>query len=143
MIEEYTERIKSDNKTVKLIYDQKDTNHHILVEADKGRIIQVLTNILNNALKFTNEGQIIVDAHENNDKKELIVSITDTGSGINRDIFTKLFSKFVTKSSQGTGLGLYISKSIVEAHGGRIWAENNKEKMGATFIFTLPIVSGD
>ena len=143
MIEEYTERIKSDNKTVKLIYDQKDTNHHILVEADKGRIIQVLSNILNNALKFTNEGQIIVDAHENNDKKELIVSITDTGSGINRDIFTKLFSKFVTKSSQGTGLGLYISKSIVEAHGGRIWAENNKEKMGATFIFTLPIVSGD
>ena len=143
MIEEYTERIKSDNKNVKLIYDQKDTNRHILVEADKGRITQVLSNILNNALKFTNEGQIIVDAHENNDKKELIVSITDTGSGINRDIFTKLFSKFATKSSQGTGLGLYISKSIIEAHGGRIWAENNKEKMGATFIFTLPIVSGD
>jgi signal transduction histidine kinase len=143
VIEEYTERIKSDNKNIKLIYDQKDTNHHILVEADKGRITQVLSNILNNALKFTNEGQIIVDAHENNDKKELIVSITDTGSGINRDIFTKLFSKFATKSSQGTGLGLYISKSIIEAHGGRIWAENNKDKMGATFIFTLPIVSGD
>ena len=143
MIKDYTERIKSDNKNVKLIYDQKDTNRHILVEADKGRITQVLSNILNNALKFTNEGQIIVDAHENNDKKELIVSITDTGSGINRDIFTKLFSKFATKSSQGTGLGLYISKSIIEAHGGRIWAENNKEKMGATFIFTLPIVSGD
>ena len=143
VISDYTERIKSDNKNIKLIYDQKDTNHHILVEADKGRITQVLSNILNNALKFTNEGQIIVDAHENNDKKELIVSITDTGSGINRDIFTKLFSKFATKSSQGTGLGLYISKSIIEAHGGRIWAENNKEKMGATFIFTLPIVSGD
>ena len=143
VISDYTERIKSDNKNVKLIYDQKDTNHHILVEADKGRITQVLSNILNNALKFTNEGQIIVDAHENNDKKELIVSITDTGNGINRDIFTKLFSKFATKSSQGTGLGLYISKSIIEAHGGRIWAENNKEKMGATFIFTLPIVSGD
>jgi len=143
VIEEYTERIKSDNKNVKLIYDQKDTIHHILVEADKGRITQVLSNILNNALKFTNEGQIVVDAHENNDKKELIVSITDTGSGINRDIFTKLFSKFATKSSQGTGLGLYISKSIIEAHGGRIWAENNKDKMGATFIFTLPIVSGD
>jgi len=143
VIEDYTERIKSDNKNVKLIYDQKDTNHHILVEADKGRITQVLSNILNNALKFTNEGQIIVDAHEYNDKKELIVSITDTGSGINRDIFTKLFSKFATKSSQGTGLGLYISKNIIEAHGGRIWAENNKEKMGATFIFTLPTVSGD
>ncbi|MDW0210007.1 MAG: HAMP domain-containing sensor histidine kinase, partial [Nitrososphaeraceae archaeon] len=143
IISDYTERIKSDNKNIKLIYDQKDTNHHILVEADKGRITQVLSNILNNALKFTNEGQIIVDAHENNDKKELIVSITDTGSGINRDIFTKLFSKFATKSSQGTGLGLYISKSIIEAHGGRIWAENIKDKMGATFIFTLPIVSGD
>lgn len=142
VIEEYTERIKSDSKNIKLIYDQKDTNH-LLVEADKGRITQVLSNILNNALKFTNEGQVIVDAHENNDKKELIVSITDTGSGINRDIFTKLFSKFATKSSQGTGLGLYISKSIIEAHGGRIWAENNKDKMGATFIFTLPIVSGD
>ena len=106
MIEEYTERIKSDNKNVKLIYDQKDTNRHILVEADKGRITQVLSNILNNALKFTNEGQIIVDAHENNDKKELIVSITDTGSGINRDIFTKLFSKFATKSSQRYWLGI-------------------------------------
>jgi signal transduction histidine kinase len=142
VISDYTERIKSDNKNVKLIYEQKDLNP-ILVEADKGRIIQVLSNLLNNALKFTIEGQIIINPHENNDKKEIIVSITDTGSGINKDIFTKLFSKFATKSSQGTGLGLYISKSIIEAHGGRIWAENIKDKMGATFIFTLPIVSGD
>jgi two-component system, OmpR family, sensor histidine kinase VicK len=142
VISDYTERIKSDNKNVKLIYEQKDLNP-ILVEADKGKIIQVLSNLLNNALKFTIEGQIIINPHENNDKKEIIVSITDTGSGINKDIFTKLFSKFATKSSQGTGLGLYISKSIIEAHGGRIWAENIKDKMGATFIFTLPIVSGD
>jgi two-component system, OmpR family, sensor histidine kinase VicK len=70
------------------------------------------------------------------------VSIADTGSGINEDIFAKLFSKFATKSFSGTGLGLYISKSIVEAHGGRIWAENNKDKVGATFMFTLPVVSG-
>jgi signal transduction histidine kinase len=142
VIEEYTERIKSDNKNIKLIYDQKDTNHHILVEADKGRITQVLSNILNNALKFTNDGHIIVNAHENNNRKEVTVSIADTGSGINEDIFAKLFSKFATKSFSGTGLGLYISKSIVEAHGGRIWAENNKDKVGATFMFTLPVVSG-
>jgi two-component system, OmpR family, sensor histidine kinase VicK len=141
VIKDFTERIKSDNKNVRLVYDQKDTDHHIIVEADNGRITQVLSNILNNALKFTNEGQIIVHAYESNNKKEIIVSITDTGTGINKDIFAKLFSKFVTKSSQGTGLGLYISKSIVEAHGGRIWAENNVDRRGATFMFTLPLVS--
>ena len=141
VIKDFTERIKSDNKNVRLVYDQKDTDHHIIVEADNGRITQVLSNILNNALKFTNEGQIIIRAHESNNRKEIVVSITDTGSGINKEIFPKLFSKFVTKSSQGTGLGLYISKNIVEAHGGRIWAENNKDKVGATFMFTLPLVS--
>jgi two-component system, OmpR family, sensor histidine kinase VicK len=140
VIKDFTERIKSDNKNVRLVYDRKDTDHHIIVEADRGRITQVLSNILNNALKFTNEGQIIIRAHESNNK-EIIVSITDTGTGINKDIFAKLFSKFVTKSSQGTGLGLYISKSIVEAHGGRIWAENNADRRGATFMFTLPLVS--
>ena len=141
VIKDFTERIKSDNKNVRLVYDQKDTDHHIIVEADKGRITQVLSNILNNALKFTNEGQIIIRAHESNNKKEIIVSITDTGTGINKDIFAKLFSKFVTKSSQGTGLGLYISKSIIKAHDGRIWAENNADRRGATFMFTLPLVS--
>jgi signal transduction histidine kinase len=126
-----------------LVYDQKDTTRPpIIVEADNGRITQVLSNILNNALKFTNDGHIIVNAHESNNRKEVTVSITDTGSGINEDIFAKLFSKFATKSFSGTGLGLYISKSIVEAHGGRIWAENNKDKVGATFMFTLPVVSG-
>jgi two-component system sensor histidine kinase VicK len=143
VVKDFTGRIISDNKNVELVYDQKDTNHPpIIVEADKGRITQVLSNILNNALKFTNEGQIIVRVHESDNKKEIIVSITDTGSGINKDIFAKLFSKFATKSSQGTGLGLYISKSIVEAHGGKIWAENNKDKAGATFMFILPVVSG-
>jgi two-component system, OmpR family, sensor histidine kinase VicK len=140
VIKDFTERIKSDNKNIRLVYDQKDTDHHVIVEADKGRITQVLSNILNNALKFTNEGQIIIRAHESNNKKEIIVSISDTGSGINKDIFAKLFSKFVTKSYQGTGLGLYISKSIVEVHGGRIWAENNANGRGATFMFTLPVI---
>jgi signal transduction histidine kinase len=138
---DYTERIKSDNKNIELIYDQKDSKDPILVKADRGRITQILSNILNHALKFTDKGQIIInvylDKNKNND--EIIVSIADTGSGINEDIFGKLFSKFATKSSSGTGLGLYISKSIIEAHGGRIWAENNKEGSGATFLFTLPI----
>jgi two-component system, OmpR family, sensor histidine kinase VicK len=138
---DYAEKIKSDNKNIELVYDQKNANHSIPVEVDKGRITQVLSNILNNAFKFTDEGRIFVNAHEDYNKKEIIVSITDTGSGINKDIFAKLFSKFATKSSQGTGLGLYISKSIIEAHGGRIWAENNKEGSGATFIFTLPILN--
>ena len=141
LIKDFTERIKSDNKNIRLIYDQKDTDHHVIVEADKGRISQVLSNILNNALKFTNEGQIIIRAHVSNNKKEINVSISDTGSGINKDIFAKLFSKFATKSYQGTGLGLYISKSIVEVHGGRIWAENNAHGRGATFTFTLPVIS--
>jgi signal transduction histidine kinase len=95
---------------------------------------------LNNALKFTDEGQIIINAHESNNKKEFIVNVSDTGNGINKDIFAKLFSKFATKSSQGTGLGLYIFKNIIEAHGGKIWAENNKGRREATFIFTIPII---
>ena len=72
-------------------------------------------------------------------KKEVLVSVTDTGSGINSEIFGRLFSKFASKSYQGTGLGLFICKSIVEAHGGKIWAENNSDGKGATFSFSLPI----
>jgi signal transduction histidine kinase len=75
--------------------------------------------------------------------KRILLLMLPTQEGINKDIFSKLFSKFATKSSQGTGLGLYISKSIIEAHGGRIRAENNKEGRGATFIFTLPISNVD
>ena len=139
---DYTERIKSDNKNIELLYEQQNINRPILVEADKGRINQVLSNLLNNALKFTDEGHIVIDAYEDNNKKDIIVSIIDTGSGINKDIFTKLFSKFATKSSQGTGLGLFISKSIIEAHGGKIWAKNNEDR-GSTFMFTLPITNWD
>jgi two-component system sensor histidine kinase VicK len=142
VIKDYTERIKSDNKNIELLYEQQNINRPILVEADKGRINQVLSNLLNNALKFTDEGQIVVDAYESNNKKDIIVGIIDTGRGINKDIFTKLFSKFATKSSQGTGLGLFISKSIIEAHGGKIWAKNNKDR-GSTFMFTLPITNFD
>jgi signal transduction histidine kinase len=73
-----------------------------------------------------------------NKKKDVIVSIRDTGVGISSEIIDRIFSKFATKSDTGTGLGLFISKSIIEAHGGRIWAENNADGKGATFSFSLP-----
>ena len=145
VIKDYTERIKSDNKNIELLYEQQIINRPILIEADKGRINQVLSNLLNNALKFTDEGQITISVYENSDnenKKEVVVKVVDTGSGIDNEIYPKIFSKFATKSHQGTGLGLFISKSMIEAHGGRIWAENNADRRGATFIFTLPIIEG-
>ena len=115
-----------------LRYTPKD----VFVKADRGRLSQVITNLLSNAIKFTENGLITIDTSESN--KEVIVSIRDTGSGIDPEIYPKLFSKFITKSDRGTGLGLFISKSIIESHGGRIWAENNQNGPGATFYFSLP-----
>ena len=110
----------------------------IVVEADKGRITQVIDNLLSNALKFINEGTISILVQSNDN--EAAVSIKDNGQGIDPDILPKLFTKFASKSEiGGTGLGLFISKSIVEAHGGKIWAENNKDTKGATFSFSLPM----
>ncbi|MDQ5843617.1 MAG: HAMP domain-containing histidine kinase, partial [Thermoproteota archaeon] len=92
-----------------------------------------------NALKFTKEGTITICTEQSNDKSQLTVKVTDTGPGIDHTLLMRLFTKFATKSDKGTGLGLYISKSIVEAHDGKIWAENNSDGRGATFTFTLPI----
>jgi signal transduction histidine kinase len=122
----------------------------IFIEADKGRIYQVIHNLLSNAIKFTNEqGTIIItvtssrtitDKHYDNDV--VIVKIRDNGKGIDLEILPRLFTKFATKSEAGgTGLGLFISKSIVEAHGGKIWAENNTGGKGATFSFSLPLIN--
>lgn len=149
VVDDHRERIKdSRNKNIELCYDSdEDGKHQLFVEADRGRITQVLTNLLNNALKFTDEGQITVSTYQNNDsndnKDEVTVRVVDTGSGIDNGIYPKIFSKFATKSHQGTGLGLFISKSIIEAHGGRIWAKNNTDGRGATFIFTIPIIDVD
>ena len=115
----------------------KYTPKDVIVEADKGRLSQVLTNLLSNAVKFTENGTITIDTSESD--KEVIVSVRDTGTGIDPEIYQKLFSKFITKSDRGTGLGLFISKSIIESHGGRIWAENNLDGFGATFYFSLPV----
>ena len=134
----------SKEKNIKIMYQPQD----IFVEADRFKIIQVMSNILNNAVKFTRQedgdgGTISITAErkEENDQKAARCSCCKGyGSGIDPEIFPRLFSKFATKSYQGTGLGLYISKGIVEAHGGRIWAENNADgEKGATFYFSLPL----
>jgi signal transduction histidine kinase len=110
----------------------------IFIEADKGRITQVICNLLSNAAKFTTEGSIMVSTERKS--SQIVISIKDTGTGIDSEILPKLFTKFATKSEAGgTGLGLFISKSIIEAHGGRIWAENNSDGKGATFYFSLPL----
>jgi signal transduction histidine kinase len=122
---------------VNLIYEP--SKEDIFVEADRDRVGQVLSNLLSNSIKFTEKGTISIMAQKSSDSQEVVVRVKDTGCGIDQEILPRLFSKFVTKSDiGGTGLGLYISKSIIEAHGGKIWAENNKSEKGATFSFCLP-----
>ena len=111
------------------------------MELDKGRMGQVISNILSNAIKFTKKGSISIETKIEEDTNQVIVSVRDSGSGIDLEILPKLFSKFTTKSFSGTGLGLFISKSIIEAQGGKIWAENNADGAGATFSFSIPIVA--
>lgn len=137
-LKDNTNRKRYDSdKEVRIVYEPiKDT---IIVNVDKARIIQVLSNILGNALKFTKEGNIFISAKKIKEEEQVIVSIKDSGTGIDLEIFPRLFEKFATKSEEGTGLGLYISKNIVESHGGKIWAENNSDGRGSTFYFTLPI----
>jgi two-component system sensor histidine kinase VicK len=158
----HNEKTSGNNGKLKLLC--KPHNEDIFVEADKERITQVVSNLINNSVKFTEEGTISIDVkvqqeEDNNDigHNIVIVSIKDTGEGIDSEILPKLFTKFASKSYQGTGLGLFISKSIIEAHGGRIWAENNndddddddkndddfvdgKRIRGAIFNFSLPIM---
>jgi len=142
----------------KLLFKSKlKDEEHILIEADKERLTQVIDNILDNAFKFTDaEGSVTVtlvkqEAHSPPRKPQLgeqieqqqyaNIIIRDTGTGIDPQILPRLFSKFATKSHRGTGLGLHISKNIIEAHGGKIWAENNGNGKGATFTIALPLLS--
>jgi two-component system sensor histidine kinase VicK len=152
VLKEYVNK-KSNKQMVKIVYDFKSKNDDIMVEADRVRLAQVISNLLDNAIKFTpmyNNQQtifVIVDRKKEEGKEEQsIVSIKDTGKGISKEVLSKLFSKFTTSdSSTGTGLGLYICKNIIEAHGGKIWAINNKkngreeEGVGSTFTFNLPV----
>jgi two-component system, OmpR family, sensor histidine kinase VicK len=120
---------------LKLKFDHKED---IFIDADKGRINQVISNLLSNAIKFTNKGTVSVSVAVVPNKDKVVVSISDTGPGIDPEILPRLFMKFATKSSTGTGLGLFISKSIIEAHGGEIWGRNNYPE-GATFGFSLSL----
>ena len=141
-----SELAKPFEKRIKLLYQP----HDIFIEADKARITQVIFNLINNAVKFTEakenggeqeEGERIVSiAAENTDDGYAAVTVKDSGIGIDVEILPRLFEKFASKSFSGTGLGLFISKSIIKAHGGEICAENNTdERSGATFRFSLPI----
>ena len=161
-VEHYRKQIANGN--VKVMYEPG--GGIILVEADRQRLIQVISNLINNAIKFTKEGTVTVTTTSNSiikrkeaerdtgegedgggaaeEEEEVVIAVKDTGTGIDPELMPRLFTKFATKSYQGTGLGLYISKSIIEAHGGKMWAENNnsdREHKGATFYFTLPVAN--
>jgi two-component system, OmpR family, sensor histidine kinase VicK len=144
-ISDVENQLKVSGKRIEISYSHKQIQparekKEIIIYADKDRILQVLSNLLSNALKFTKEGTIeITTTKEDN---EVIVKVRDSGSGIDSEIFPRLFEKFASKSEKGTGLGLFLSKNITEAHGGRIWAENNPDGIGATFAFSLPIAGG-
>ena len=138
------QQIIDNNKKIIIEYDIY-SSRPVLVYSDKNRISQVLNNLISNSIKFIpEEGKISLNVKkmqsDGDDSKGIaVVSIRDTGIGIDAAIMPKLFTKFVSKSFQGIGLGLHISKNIVESHGGSMWAENNKGGKGATFYFTLPL----
>jgi signal transduction histidine kinase len=147
---------KSDGKT-KILYEFKKEEEtvsggaetpaeEIFITADKNRINQVIYNLLTNAIKFTKEGKVSISVKKKKGKNHIdkvILSVKDTGIGIGSEILPRLFSMFATESEIGTGLGLFISKNIVEAHGGKIWGENNADGKGATFVFSLPTEDND
>lgn len=136
------------DKDVKISFESRDSVTNAIY-ADEARLQQVIDNLLSNAINFTNNGNIVITTYrgnednngkiEDSDKETVVVEIKDTGTGINPEMMPRLFEKFATRSISGTGLGLYISKSIVDSHGGKIWAFNNKDGKGATFTFTIPV----
>ena len=157
-IEDHRRHIEKSNRNKKLLFEYKEEVQeklpraidtpveNIFVNADKSRINQVIYNLLTNAIKFTEEGTVsvsVIKKQRKNHMGEIILSVKDSGTGIHPEILPKLFSKFATGSEIGTGLGLFISKSIVEAHGGKIWGENNTDGKGARFFFSLPSEGND
>ena len=152
VVENEIDKKENNRKAIICLKDEypdtsEDTNKgHPIVLADANRIVQVITNLLSNAVKFSKEGDralitVTRGIRVIQGQPTAIISISDQGQGINPVIMTRLFQKFISGSEKGTGLGLYISKNIVKAHGGEIWAENNKSGVGATFGFTLPLLN--
>ncbi len=158
IIKEY-KNISNSDKRIKFEYKNLSNNISFNVFGDKNRIGEVIMNLINNSVKFISKDNGNINGSVNQDgiisiivgkrktynkdtnveQQEAFVSIKDDGEGIDLEVIPRLFTKFTTKSFQGTGLGLYIAKNIVEAHGGHIWGENNKDGKGATFYFTLPL----
>src|SRR6476659_3898364 len=147
------------NKKIKFELDIDDIDTNTIAFADRNRISQVILNLINNSIKFIliekemdednvnglisiSVEKIKINDKDNNDSntEDIIISIKDNGTGIDSEIYPRLFTKFASKSFQGTGLGLFISKNIIEAHGGKIWAKNNEDGNGETFSFSLPII---
>jgi signal transduction histidine kinase len=128
-----------DNKDIRIRFESNLNNASVMIEGDRERIFEVISNLLNNAIKFTENGEVVVVLDEKDG--QAIVSVRDTGSGIAPEIYSNLFTKFATKSEKGTGLGLFLAKNIIEAHDGKVWGENNKDGKGATFTFTLPLIN--
>ncbi len=143
IIDDYNTLIISNNHKVKLYFNP--FKEPLLIEADKERISKVMSNLLSNAIKFTKKDAIFISIEkredDNNDNNNYaLVTVKDTGDGIDPEILPNMFSKFITKSFEGLGLGLYISKHIVKAHGGKIEGKNNDNGIGAEFGFTLPLI---
>jgi len=140
---------KENNTCAKLIFSEskkmenKNSDDELfMAEVDKSRIFQIMFNLLDNAYKFTDVNETIniqIEKEFAGGKEYAIITIKDTGKGIDSEIMPRLFTKFATKSDKGTGLGLFICKSIVEAHGGKIWAKNNEDGRGSSFSFSLPL----
>jgi signal transduction histidine kinase len=138
ILDEYKHKIEIKKINVELLYNPANLKDSI-IEADAHRIAQVISNLLDNAVKFTQErGTISLNIQKENNNW-ITVSVKDTGIGIDSEMAPHLFTKFTTKSREGMGLGLFISKAVIRTHGGRIWAENNPDGIGATFSFTLPV----
>jgi signal transduction histidine kinase len=139
LVKDLLKDLKNQTRDKKMSLILKCKEDSILLVADKFRLNQVFLNIINNAINVAQQGEVIIFL-ERQDENTVLVRITDNGPGIPSNLKDKIFNKFVTGSKSGTGLGLYICKNIIEKHGGKIWAENNKNK-GANFNFTIPMTA--
>lgn len=136
IVNEFRTKESTRNAGVEIIYQNADK---IKVIADSARVEQVINNLIENAIKFTGSGTITVEVKKDLSNRQAIVSIKDTGKGVDAEVLPNMFEKFVTKSQKGLGLGLYIARSIVESHRGKIWYEKNPDSNGSTFKFSLPL----
>ncbi|MFZ0556330.1 MAG: HAMP domain-containing sensor histidine kinase [Nitrososphaeraceae archaeon] len=142
IVDDYSAEIRDSNRNLILTFLSLEELESTPITADQNRLKQVINNLIDNAIKFTRDGKITISAEIDTKHNQVIVKVKDTGTGIDSDILPKLFTKFVTKSDKGTGLGLYICKGIIEAHHGKIWAENNYDGNGngTTLSFCLPLI---